>query len=70
MTPNPGLRVPNYLAGYPDEVQTEVRALIAEGVLAERLQRRYGEPHAVRTDGALYAYTMAQIGRASCRERV
>ena len=63
MTPNPGLRVPNYLAGYPDEVQTEVRALIAEGVLAERLQRRYGEPHGVRTDGALYAYTMALKNR-------
>lgn len=59
MTPNPGLPAPNYLAGYPGEVQAEVRELIAAGVLAGRLQRRYGEPHDVRTDGALYDYTMA-----------
>lgn len=54
---------PNYLAGYPGEVQAEVRALITEGRLAERLQRRYGAPHAVRTDGALYVYTMALKSR-------
>ena len=54
---------PNYLAGYPAEVQAEVRELIAAGVLAERLQRRYGEPHGVRTDGALYDYTMALKSR-------
>lgn len=54
---------PNYLAGYPAELQAEVRELIAEGLLAERLQRRYGEPHGVRTDGALYEYTMALKSR-------
>ena len=53
------LPVPNYLAGYPAEVQAQVHELIARGVLAERLRRSYGEPHGVRTDSALYDYTMA-----------
>ena len=57
------LPVPNYLAGYPDEVQAQARELIAQGRLAERLQRRYGAPHGVRTDGALYDYTMALKNR-------
>lgn len=57
------MAVPNYLAGYPDEVQAQARELIAQGVLAERLQRRYGAPHGVRTDGALYDYTMALKNR-------
>ena len=57
MTPDP--LAPNYLAGYPGEVQAQVRELIAQGVLAERLQRRYGALHGVRTDSALYDYTMA-----------
>ena len=54
---------PNYLAGYPDEVQAQARELLAQGQLAERLQRRYGAPHGVRTDGALYDYTMALKNR-------
>jgi predicted metal-dependent hydrolase len=33
--------------------------LLAQGRLAERLQRRYPDAHEVRTDGALYDYTMA-----------
>ncbi|MEP7101607.1 MAG: YgjP-like metallopeptidase domain-containing protein [Burkholderiales bacterium] len=53
------LPAPNYLAGYPGEVQAQVQELIAQGRLAERLRQRYGEPHGVRTDGALYDYTMA-----------
>jgi predicted metal-dependent hydrolase len=52
-----------YLAGYPDDVQAQVRALLAQGRLGERLQRRYREPHGVRTDGALYDYTMALKNR-------
>lgn len=59
----PRVPAPNYLAGYPDEVQAQARELIAQGVLAERLQRRYGAPHGVRTDGALYDYTMALKNR-------
>ena len=50
---------PNYLAGYPGELQERVRELIAQNRLAERLRRDYPELHDVRTDGALYDYTMA-----------
>ena len=48
-----------YLAGYSGELQAQVRELLAQGRLGERLQRRYRELHGVRTDAALYAYTMA-----------
>jgi predicted metal-dependent hydrolase len=48
-----------YLAGYPEETLVQVRALLASGELRERLQRRYPQTHDVRTDGALYDYTMA-----------
>jgi UTP pyrophosphatase len=50
---------PNYLAGYPADVQAQVQALLSQGKLGERLRGRYGEVHGVRTDGALYDYTMA-----------
>lgn len=63
MTPNPVPAAPNYLAGYPAELQAEVRESIALGVLADRLRQRYGEPHRVRTDGALYDYAMALKNR-------
>jgi UTP pyrophosphatase len=52
-----------YLAGYGEATQSQVRTLIAEGRLAERLQRRYTELHSVRTDAALYEYTMALKAR-------
>lgn len=45
-----------YLAGYPAELLAGVPALIAEGRLASTVLQRYPEPHAVRTDGALYDY--------------
>jgi len=45
-----------YLAGYPPAVQQQVQALIDAGKLAETLQRRYPERHAVQSDTALYAY--------------
>ena len=48
-----------YLGGYPAEVQAQVRELLDQGRLGERLLRRYRELHGVRTDGALYDYTMA-----------
>ena len=63
MTPNPGLGAPHYLAGYPADLQAEVRESLALGVLADRLRQRYGEPHRVRTDGALYDYAMALKSR-------
>ena len=53
-----GARLP-YLGGYPDETLAQVRPLLASGQLGERLRRRYPDAHGVRTDGALYDYTMA-----------
>jgi UTP pyrophosphatase len=53
------LPAPNYLAGYPDEIQAQVRRSIADGSMARRLRDRYADIHGVRTDGALYDYTMA-----------
>jgi predicted metal-dependent hydrolase len=47
-----------YLAGYPPELLAQVRDLIAEGRLAESLNRRYPEPHNVCSDAALYDYVM------------
>lgn len=52
-----------YLAGYGEATQSQVRTLLAEGRLAERLQRRYTELHSVRTDAALYEYAMALKAR-------
>jgi UTP pyrophosphatase len=52
-----------YLDGYPDETQAQVRSLLASGELGERLQRRYPALHEVRTDGALYDYTLALKNR-------
>lgn len=48
-----------YLAGYPPALQAQVRELLAAGRLATMLADRYGEPHAVRNDGQLYAYVQA-----------
>jgi UTP pyrophosphatase len=45
-----------YLAGYPAELIAQVQPLIDERRLRETLARRYPEPHAVRTDRALYDY--------------
>jgi UTP pyrophosphatase len=48
-----------YLAGYPDHVQAQVRALIEQARLGDILRDRYGEAHAVRNDRQLYDYTLA-----------
>ena len=60
---NPGLPAPNYLSGYPEALQAEARAMISEGRLAGILRSRYGELHGVRTDAALYEYTMVLKSR-------
>ena len=52
-----------YLAGYPPHLITQVQSLIDEGRLAETLAQRYGGTHEVRTDRALYDYTMALKSR-------
>jgi predicted metal-dependent hydrolase len=49
-------RAPNYLAGYSAELVEQVRQLIEQGTLAERLLAKYPAAHAVRTDRALYDY--------------
>jgi len=46
-----------YLAGYPEPVLEQVRQLLAEQRLGTWLQRRYPEPHEVRSDRQLYDYT-------------
>jgi predicted metal-dependent hydrolase len=44
------------LQGYPPDVIEAVRRLIDQGRLAELLRQRHPEPHAVRSDPALYDY--------------
>jgi predicted metal-dependent hydrolase len=48
-----------YLAAYPPALQEKVRALIAQERLEDYLRQRYPERHAVQSDKALYAYTVA-----------
>jgi predicted metal-dependent hydrolase len=45
-----------YLAAYPAALRAQVEKLIAEGRLGDWLQKRYGAPHEIRTDRALYDY--------------
>ena len=52
-----------YLSGYPSELLARVRELIAQGCLAESLDRRYPERHEVCSDGALYDYVAALKSR-------
>jgi len=52
-----------YLAGYPQALQEQVRAAIEDGQLAAMLRARYPATHAVRSDGALYDYTLALKNR-------
>lgn len=47
-----------YLAGYPSELQDRVQDMIERGRLGESLRQRYGASHEVRTDRALYDYTI------------
>jgi UTP pyrophosphatase len=48
-----------YLGGYPEHVQAQVRDLLAQGRLGERLRSRYAEAHEVRNDKSLLQYTAA-----------
>jgi hypothetical protein len=47
-----------YLAGYPQQVMSRVCGLIAEGRLGRHLLDKYPAPHEIRTDRALYEYTI------------
>lgn len=55
MRPSPP---PNYLAGYPAALVTQVQQLIGQDRLAERLLQKYPLAHDVRTDKALYDYVL------------
>ena len=48
-----------YLSAYPAELRARVRVLIAEGRLANSLERRYPERHDIASDHALYDYVTA-----------
>lgn len=52
-----------YLSAYPDTLQAQVQALIDQDKLAEVLRSRYGAPHDVRTDKALYDYVQGLRSR-------
>ncbi|MDF3936497.1 M48 metallopeptidase family protein [Pseudomonas citronellolis] len=47
-----------YLQAYPQQLQEQIRQLIAEQRLGDYLQRRYPGRHEVQSDKALYAYAM------------
>lgn len=47
-----------YLTHHPEPLQAQVCALIAENRLGEPLNKRYREPHTVRTDRALQGYVL------------
>lgn len=48
-----------YLVGYPPHVLAQVNAVIRDGRLGKLLSDKYGQLHAVRTDGQLYEYVQA-----------
>lgn len=52
-----------YLAGYPEDLQLRVRALIEQDRLGTVLADKYGQGHAVRNDRQLYEYTMEMKDR-------
>ena len=52
-----------YLAGYPDPLQLQVRALIEQDRLGAILGEKYGQMHTVRNDRQLYEYTLAMKER-------
>ncbi|MGZ4957591.1 MAG: M48 metallopeptidase family protein [Methylobacter sp.] len=47
-----------YLIGYPEHVTSQIRLLISNDKLGQTLLKRYPVSHTIRTDKALYAYTV------------
>ena len=47
-----------YLAGYPQQVTSRISELISANRLGNHLLGRYPAPHGIRTDRALYDYTI------------
>lgn len=48
----------NYLKGYGPEVIAQVQELLAAGKLGAVLRSRHPEDHQIRSDSALYTYTL------------
>jgi len=48
-----------YLAGYSEQVTNRVQQLIAEDRLGSFLMKKYPDAHEIRTDRALYDFTMS-----------
>ncbi|MGA7826942.1 MAG: YgjP-like metallopeptidase domain-containing protein [Geobacteraceae bacterium] len=48
-----------YLKGYPDSVTKQVAILVSENRLGAMLARKYPATHAIRTEKALYDFTIA-----------
>lgn len=57
---NPALK---YLAGYPADLLARVQGMIESDRLGAYLAQRYGEGHEVRSDRALFDYTLALKNR-------
>lgn len=47
-----------YLRAYPERLQQQARALLAEGRLGAMIEAKYPQRHAVQTDRALYDYAV------------
>jgi UTP pyrophosphatase len=47
-----------YLIGYPEHITSQVRQLIGNDKLGQTLLKKYPLSHTIRTDKALYAYTV------------
>jgi len=45
-----------YLSGYPQQIQSQVQQLLAQGRLGDLLLGKYQGRHGVRTDRALFSY--------------
>lgn len=54
-SPNP---IPNYIAGYSENLTEQVHSLITQGRFGEVLLKKYPHAHSIRTDKALYDYVM------------
>lgn len=45
-----------YISHYPEQLQNQVRALIAQDKLGDYLQQKYPDRHEIQSDKALYQY--------------
>jgi predicted metal-dependent hydrolase len=48
-----------YFTGYPDNLTDQIQIVIADKKLADLLLKKYPASHEIRTDKALYDYTIA-----------